>query len=386
MPTPGDPAPRVAGALVPRDRRRARALAVPPSRRSSSAHAGRSPRSSASRPAPTPVSRASQGVRCRRAADGAKTLFEGGAAAKVAAVAVAASGDGGRRVGAAAPDAGQAARAEVGRRSEGPPAGEAVAPTTARGEPARSEAKKIKSVSPKTVPRSRLRPKPAAAHPDTRRLSRVRPPKRELRPRPRTPLPGRRRHRPRPVEEGGPPSPEHAQGRDKPKPKDVEAAPPEKAAEPPKAQPDLPARGPGARAAPRSRGAPRRAGQSSNPEASCALSTVHNPRRERKPHDATRGAPSSRSRRGRSSAVEREAEVVDAFLERIDQRLANRADANEKALNGSRDHQREMILGSMGISIPLCSAIRRDLHGACGRDRGLHGAPPVIAIVVSRSE
>ena len=82
--------------------------------------------------------------------------------------------------------------------------------------------------------------------------------------------------------------------------------------------------------------------------------------------------------------VEREPEVVDAFLERIDRRLAERADANEKALKRKRDHQREMILGSMGISIPMLAiaAIFTGLAGVIA----VCAALAVIAIVVSRSE
>ena len=50
---------------------------------------------------------------------------------------------------------------------------------------------------------------------------------------------------------------------------------------------------------------------------------------------------------------EMEPAVVDAFVERIEQRLAGRAKDDEKALQRKRDYQKEMVLGSMGISIPL---------------------------------
>jgi hypothetical protein len=50
---------------------------------------------------------------------------------------------------------------------------------------------------------------------------------------------------------------------------------------------------------------------------------------------------------------EMEPAVVDAFVERIERRIADRADASERALKRKRDHQKEMILGSMGISVPL---------------------------------
>jgi hypothetical protein len=45
--------------------------------------------------------------------------------------------------------------------------------------------------------------------------------------------------------------------------------------------------------------------------------------------------------------------VIDAFVERIERRLADRADEDERALKRKRDHQKEMTLGAMGISVPL---------------------------------
>ena len=50
---------------------------------------------------------------------------------------------------------------------------------------------------------------------------------------------------------------------------------------------------------------------------------------------------------------EMEPAVIDAFVARIEARLADRADETERALKRRRDHQKEMVLGSMGISIPL---------------------------------
>ena len=55
----------------------------------------------------------------------------------------------------------------------------------------------------------------------------------------------------------------------------------------------------------------------------------------------------------REMGSEMEPEVIDAFVARIEQRLVQRGDQNERALKRSRDHQKEMVLGSMGISIPL---------------------------------
>ena len=45
--------------------------------------------------------------------------------------------------------------------------------------------------------------------------------------------------------------------------------------------------------------------------------------------------------------------VVDAFVERIEQRIATRRNESERALEKRRNHQKEMILGGMGISVPL---------------------------------
>jgi hypothetical protein len=38
---------------------------------------------------------------------------------------------------------------------------------------------------------------------------------------------------------------------------------------------------------------------------------------------------------------------------RIERRLADRADQGERALQRKREHQKEMVLGSMAISVPL---------------------------------
>jgi hypothetical protein len=45
--------------------------------------------------------------------------------------------------------------------------------------------------------------------------------------------------------------------------------------------------------------------------------------------------------------------VIDSFVERIERRLTERSAESERALKRRRDHQREMILGAMGISVPL---------------------------------
>ena len=50
---------------------------------------------------------------------------------------------------------------------------------------------------------------------------------------------------------------------------------------------------------------------------------------------------------------EMEPAVIDAFVDRIEQRLAQRADEGERSLKRKREHQKEFVLGAMGISIPL---------------------------------
>ena len=46
---------------------------------------------------------------------------------------------------------------------------------------------------------------------------------------------------------------------------------------------------------------------------------------------------------------EMEPAVIDAFVERIERRLGD----GERALQRKREHQKEMVLGSMGIAVPL---------------------------------
>jgi hypothetical protein len=50
---------------------------------------------------------------------------------------------------------------------------------------------------------------------------------------------------------------------------------------------------------------------------------------------------------------ELEPAVIDSFVERIEQRLAARREESEQSLKRKREHQKEMVLGAMGISIPL---------------------------------
>ena len=83
---------------------------------------------------------------------------------------------------------------------------------------------------------------------------------------------------------------------------------------------------------------------------------------------------------------EMEPAVIDAFVERIEGRLAGRladeADRSERALQRKREHQKEMVLGSMAVSIPLLAiaAIFAGLQGVIV----VCVALTVIAVVSSR--
>jgi hypothetical protein len=74
--------------------------------------------------------------------------------------------------------------------------------------------------------------------------------------------------------------------------------------------------------------------------------------------------------------------VIDAFVARVEQRLADRAEEGERALKRRRDHQKEMVLGSMALSIPLLAiaAIFTGLPGVIA----VCVALAVIAVVTAR--
>jgi hypothetical protein len=81
--------------------------------------------------------------------------------------------------------------------------------------------------------------------------------------------------------------------------------------------------------------------------------------------------------------AEMEPAVIDAFVERIEHRLASRDETGERALRRRREHQKEMILGAMGLSVPLLlfAAIFTGLAGVIAVCVVLG----VIAIVTARS-
>jgi hypothetical protein len=80
--------------------------------------------------------------------------------------------------------------------------------------------------------------------------------------------------------------------------------------------------------------------------------------------------------------AEMEPAIIDGFVERIEQRLAERGSDRERALKRKHDHQKEMVLGAMGISIPLLAlaAFFTGLPGVLA----VCAALVVIAIIASR--
>jgi hypothetical protein len=74
--------------------------------------------------------------------------------------------------------------------------------------------------------------------------------------------------------------------------------------------------------------------------------------------------------------------LAESFVERIEKRLAERTEESERSLKRKRDHQKEMVLGAMGISIPLLAiaAIFTGLAGVIV----VCAALAVIAVVSSR--
>jgi hypothetical protein len=80
--------------------------------------------------------------------------------------------------------------------------------------------------------------------------------------------------------------------------------------------------------------------------------------------------------------AEMEPAVIDAFVERIERRIAQRGGENERSLKQKREHQKEMVLGAMGISVPLfaLAAIFTGLPGVLA----VCAALAVIAITASR--
>lgn len=77
-----------------------------------------------------------------------------------------------------------------------------------------------------------------------------------------------------------------------------------------------------------------------------------------------------------------EQELIDGFLERLDRRLVERTAETERSAKRRRDHQKEMTLGAMAISIPLI-AIAGGIAGLAGIV-AVCAALAIIAIMSSR--
>jgi hypothetical protein len=80
--------------------------------------------------------------------------------------------------------------------------------------------------------------------------------------------------------------------------------------------------------------------------------------------------------------AELEPAVIDSFVERIEKSIVKRDEQREKALKRRRDHQKEMVLGAMALSIPLMTiaAIFTGLAGVIA----VCAAVAVVAIVTAR--
>jgi hypothetical protein len=79
---------------------------------------------------------------------------------------------------------------------------------------------------------------------------------------------------------------------------------------------------------------------------------------------------------------EMEPAVIEAFVDRIERRLAERKGVDQFAIDRKREHQKEMVLGSMAIAIPLLAvaAIFTGLAGVIA----VCVALVVIAVITAR--
>jgi hypothetical protein len=80
--------------------------------------------------------------------------------------------------------------------------------------------------------------------------------------------------------------------------------------------------------------------------------------------------------------AELEPALIDSFVERIERRLSEGAEESERSLKRKREHQKELVLGAMGISVPLLAiaAIFTGLAGVIV----VCAALAVIAVVSAR--
>jgi hypothetical protein len=79
---------------------------------------------------------------------------------------------------------------------------------------------------------------------------------------------------------------------------------------------------------------------------------------------------------------EAEPALIEAFVDRIEKELSNRQRESEQSLRRKREHQKEMVLGAMALSIPLfaLAAIFTGLAGVIV----VCAALAVIAIATAR--
>ena len=96
------------------------------------------------------------------------------------------------------------------------------------------------------------------------------------------------------------------------------------------------------------------------------------------PRDEVRAAIEARKELG----PEAESALVEAFVDRIEKELAQRRRESEQSLRRKREHQKEMVLGSMALAIPLIAiaAIFTGLAGVIA----VCAALAVIAVVTAR--
>ena len=96
------------------------------------------------------------------------------------------------------------------------------------------------------------------------------------------------------------------------------------------------------------------------------------------PRDELRATIEARKELGEDA----EPALIDAFVSRLEKQLSQRQGESEQSLRRKREHQKEMVLGGMALSIPLfaLAAIFTGLAGVIV----VCGALVVIAIVTAR--
>ena len=96
------------------------------------------------------------------------------------------------------------------------------------------------------------------------------------------------------------------------------------------------------------------------------------------PQDELRATIEARKELGEDA----EPALIDAFVTRIEKELSTRQRESEQSLRRKRAHQKEMVLGSMALSIPLlvAAAVFTGLAGVIV----VCAALAVIAIVTAR--